>query len=78
MKPDHYDLQCIDRNCNDCAHLERLFGADAIAATTGNTTTVFYGHCRVKQRPTMFMPATCMPCNASCFQHRRDPVPLKP
>lgn len=67
-----FQLQLVDTNCNDCAHLDRLFGSDAVAATTGKKATVFYGRCRAKNERVTFAPATCMPCNQRCFRHRLD------
>lgn len=72
-KTSAYLLQKVDKNCNDCKHLERMFGAEAAAATdAGGKVRAFYGHCTKKQERTMFMPATCMPDNEHCFTHRKD------
>ena len=59
-------LQELDANCNDCAHLQRMFGPEAMAARG-----VFHGGCRLKGVRVTFMPATSMPCNLGCFVHRR-------
>ncbi len=61
-------LQRIDKNCNDCAHLKRRFGPDAIAAPN-----MFYGDCALRGAQVTFVPATCMHSdNHGCFVHRKD------
>lgn len=74
-------LQEIDTNCNDCKHLQRIFGPEGIAATDGSDPsktgkpTVFYGNCMKKGTRVMFMPMTNMIENGilgeNCFEHRR-------
>ncbi len=67
------ELQRIDTNCNDCAHLQRMFGPDAIAITNeAGSATGFYGGCLKKQRRIAFMPGINMLENAACFRHRKD------
>ena len=63
-----YQLQLIDTNCNDCAHLRRRFGPEAIAAKPN----MFYGDCSLKGCQVTFVPMSNMFENASCFVHRKD------
>lgn len=68
------NLHQVDMNCNDCKHLQRFeVRQDSVAATSpSGKPVVFYGHCLKKVRVVVFMPATCMPSNDSCFVYRRD------
>jgi hypothetical protein len=67
-KESAYLLQLVDTNCNDCAHLRRRFGSEAIAAKP----STFYGDCALKGLRVTFTPMTNMFENAGCFLHRKD------
>lgn len=70
-KESAYLLQLIDTNCNDCKHLGRILGKEAIAASPN----VFYGNCLKKGVRVVFMPTTNMVENGefgeNCFEHRK-------
>lgn len=59
---EHRECQMIDMNCNDCRHLRRKPMASGVQ--------VLSGECVRLKKDVSFLPRTCMPQNASCFEHR--------
>ena len=69
-----YDLQLIDKNCNDCKYFKR----DTIKTKKNNNNpkirrnTIHYGYCNYKKIEVSTIANICSPENKGCFKHRKE------
>lgn len=71
-----FQLQLIDTNCNDCIYMlrdvEKRKSFDHLHEGQFNAShRINYGHCNKFNKPVSFIPETCQPQNAKCFNHRK-------
>jgi len=75
-KESRYELQLIDKNCNDCKFMIRDFEKLELHKKsyegTGLMDRLAFGVCRKFEKPISFIPETCMIENESCFEHRKN------
>lgn len=69
-KESQIELQRLDCNCNDCAHLQR----DIAHSSTqkGKAAPIFQGTCSKFEKIVTFIPGTCQLHTQACFLHRKD------
>lgn len=70
-----YELQLIDKNCNDCKFMQRdfekLHAHKKSYEGTGLMDRMEFGDCEKLKKQVAFISVTCMPQNKECFEHRK-------
>lgn len=70
-----FELQLIDKNCNDCKfmirNMEKAKERKQRRKLTGKADNYAYGDCSKLNKEVFFSANTCMPENEDCFIHRK-------